>query len=212
MQKKGISRKDMEENNKSTIIGNITEKLSFDHMIRGKKFYAAKVAMSRCDGTRDVIPIIVPEDLFNSEIFSGKKYVGKKVEMRGQFRSHNKLGTDGKKHLVLFFFVKEIDFADGEDKNEISLRGYICKQPIYRITPKSKKAITDILIAVNRSTGESDYLPCIAWNKNAVSAGIMHVGDCVKIEGRIQSRMYPKDGKWKVAYEISIHKIKKIEE
>ena len=219
MQEKGVSRKDMAKNNKVIIRGKITEEFSLDHEVRRERFYATKVAASRYDGTIDVIPVIISGFLLNSEILS-EKNVGKTAEMRGQFRSRNEVGKDGKSHLKLFLFVKEFNFIDDdENQNEIFLRGYICKSPVYRRTSKAHKAISDLLIAVHRNYEQSDYLPCVAWNANAVRAGLMKIGDCIELEGRIQSRKYfkkdpsnPERGEWREAYEISINTMEKIEE
>ena len=155
------------------------------------------------------------------EILSGK-YAVKTVEIKGQFRSHNKLGEDGKSHLEIYLFAMEVAFIEDDtddDKNEIFLRGYLCKTPIYRKTPKSKKDISELFIAVNRQYGKSDYIPCIAWGRNARRVGIMQVGDCIELKGRIQSRKYfkknlsnPKDGEVKETYEISISDVHWIEE
>lgn len=215
MQKKRSSRREMAKNNQVVIIGKIKEEFFFDHEWKGEEFYVTTVAVKRqYDSSVDTIPIMITKKM-KDEKFSGKEYVRKKVEIIGQFRSHNKGKQDRKSHLKLFCFAQKIDFIDSnvDDKDEIFLRGFICKKPVYRITPKSKTPISDLLIAVNRKLGKSDYLPCIAWNANAVSTAIMNVGDCVEIEGRIQSRIYQKDGEWKEAYEISIVRInKKIEE
>lgn len=214
MQKKRPSRREMAKNNQVVIIGKIKEEFFFDHEWKGEEFYVTTVAVKRqYDSSVDTIPLMITKKV-KDEKFSGKEYVRKKVEIIGQFRSHNKWGKDRKSHLKLFCFAQKIDFIDSnvDDKDEIFLRGFICKKPVYRITPKSKTPISDLLIAVNRKLGKSDYLPCIAWNANAVSTAIMNVGDCVEIEGRIQSRIYHKGDEWNEAYEISIITIKKIEE
>lgn len=213
MQKKRPSRRKMAKNNQVVIIGRIKEEFSFDHKWKGEEFYLTTVAVRRNKDSVDTIPLIITKKM-KDENFSGKEYVRKKVQIIGQFRSHNKEKQDRKSHLKLFCFAKKIDFIDSDvdDKDEIFLRGFICKKPVYRITPKSKTPISDLLIAANRKLGKSDYLPCIAWDENAVSAATLDVGDCVEIEGRIQSRIYHKGDEWKEAYEISIIRIKKIEE
>ena len=213
MQKKRPSRREMAKNNQVVIVGRIKEEFFFDHKWKGEEFYLTTVAVRRNKDSVDTIPIMITKKM-KDEKFSGKEYVRKKVEIIGQFRSHNKGKQDRKSHLKLFCFAQKIDFIDSnvDDKDEIFLRGFICKKPVYRITPKSKTPISDLLIAVNRKLGKSDYLPCIAWNANAVSTAIMNVGDCVEIEGRIQSRIYHKGDEWNEAYEISIITIKKIEE
>lgn len=207
MHEKEISRKD---NNRAIIRGKIREEFSLDHEVRQESFYATKVAVSRHDGTIDMIPVIISEFLLNSEILS-EKNVGKTAEMRGQFRSRNK-----EAHLKLFLFVKEFNFVDDDNsQNEIFLRGYICKKPVYR----SNKIKSDLLIAVHRKYKQSDYLPCVTLDANAARASLMEIGDCIEAEGRIQSRKYfkkdpsnPKKGEWREAYEISIDRMEKVEE
>ena len=207
MHEKELSRKD---NNRAIIRGKIREEFSLDHEVRRERFYATKVAVSRYDGTIDVIPVIISEFLLNSEILS-EKNVGKTAEMRGQFRSRNK-----EAHLKLFLFVKEFNFVDDDNsQNEIFLRGYICKKPVYR----SNKIKSDLLIAVHRKYKQSDYLPCVTLDANAARASLMEIGDCIEAEGRIQSRKYfkkdpsnPKKGEWREAYEISIDRMEKVEE
>ena len=217
-----VSRKNSKkETNQVTIRGRIAEEFEFDHAVNWEKFYATRIAVRRNSGVEDMVPVIVSEVLLNPEILSGK-YTVKTVEMKGEFRSHNKSGEDGKSHLELYLFAIEVAFIEDDnddDKNEIFLRGYICKAPIYRKTPKSKQDISELFIAVNRQYGKSDYIPCIAWGRNAIRVAIMRVGDCIELKGRIQSRTYfkkdpsnPKGGECKEVYEISISDVHLIEE
>lgn len=221
-EKRKVSRRNSKEETNSVMIsGRITEEFKFDHEVKWEKFYATRIAVRRKSGVEDMVPVIVSEALLNPEILSGK-YAEKTVEMKGEFRSHNKPGEDGKSHLEIYLFAKEVAFIEDDtddNKNEIFLRGYICKPPIWRETPKSKKDISELFIAVNRQYGKSDYIPCIAWGRNARRVGIMQVGDCIELKGRIQSRKYfkknlfnPKDGEVKEAYEISISDVHLIEE
>ena len=118
--------------------------------------------------------------------------------------------------ILSFSFVKEFNFVDDDNsQNEIFLRGYICKKPVYR----SNKIKSDLLIAVHRKYKQSDYLPCVTLDANAARASLMEIGDCIEAEGRIQSRKYfkkdpsnPKKGEWREAYEISIDRMEKVEE
>ncbi len=217
-EKREVSREYLQkETNRVIIRGRIEEEFKFDY--KGK-FYVTRIAVRRESGINDMIPVIISEVLLNPEILSGK-YIGKTVEMKGEFRSYNKLGEDGKSHLKLFLFVKVINFKvdDNDDVNEIFLHGYLCKLPFYRRTSKSKREISDLFVAVNRQYGKSDYIPCIAWNRNARSSASMQIGDCIELKGRIQSRKYfkknpsnPEDGKLEEAYEVSINDMHLIEE
>ena len=72
--------------------------------------------------------------------------------------------------------------------NQIFLDGYICKETdLPEKTPLGRE-IADLLIAVNRSYGKSDYIPCICWGRNARFASGFEVGGHVQVWGRIQSR------------------------
>ena len=221
-EKRKVSRRNSkEETNRVMIRGRIAEEFKFDHSVKWEKFYATRIAVRRNSGVEDMVPVIVSEVLLNPEILSGK-YTVKTVKMKGEFRSHNKPGEDGKSHLEIYLFAMEVAFVEDDnddDKNEIFLRGYICKPPIWRETPKSKQDISELFIAVNRQYGKSDYIPCIAWGRNARRAGIMQVGDCIELKGRIQSRKYfkkdpsnPAGGELREVYEIFISNIHLIEE
>jgi len=141
---------------------------------------------------------------------------GSHICISGQFRSYNKL-IDGKSRLMLTVFVRDLEeVEESKNPNSIELIGYICKEPIYRITP-FKREICDILLAVNRAYNKSDYIPCIAWGRNARYVKNLDIGDKIVLNGRIQSRTYQKlleSGEYesKVAYEISINRISMAEE
>ena len=139
---------------------------------------------------------------------------GREIEVSGQFRSYNNYSGEGSK-LILTLFVHDIketdEFSDVENPNRIYLNGYICKLPVYRTTPFGRE-ITDIILAVNRPHGKSDYIPCICWGRNAKYASTLQVGDNIEITGRIQSREYQKkleDGNsiTKTAFEVSVSKL-----
>ena len=165
------------------------------------------VLVRRLSGQPDVLPITVSERLIADKEL--KK--GAEISAVGQFRSYNKL-VDGKSKLMLTVFIRELlDFSFGKNPNSIVLTGYICKQPIYRTTPFNRE-IADILLAVNRSYNKSDYIPCIAWGRNARFVKNLAVGEKVAISGRIQSREYQKkisetDVKVMTAYEVSVSKL-----
>ncbi len=198
------------ENNQVSIVGEITSDFTFSHEVYGEGFYMVEVAVSRLSNFADYIPLMVSERLIDVT----QNYIGQKIYATGQFRSYNK-HEENKNRLVLSVFVREIEFVEGEDdeikSNQIYLDGYICKEPIYRKTPLGRE-IADLLIAVNRSYGKSDYIPCICWGRNARFASGFEVGGHVQIWGRIQSREYVKkinenDVEKRTAYEISVSKI-----
>lgn len=208
-----------QESNKATLSGEIVSNFEFSHECYGEGFYAAMLASERLSGQKDIIPIMVSERIVDVEV----EWIGVNVDISGQFRSYNKC-EDGRRHLELSVFVREfeeIEFeheepGNGHDENLISLDGYICKEPKYRETPLGRE-IADILFAVNRPYGKSDYIPCVAWGRNAVYASGLEVGTRLRIEGRIQSREYQKrisDGEYetRTAYEVSIGKLTVVNE
>lgn len=194
-------------NNKAYVSGRILTKATFSHEIYGEGFYEMHVGVKRLSGQTDVLPITISERL----IEANKLEIGSDVNAFGQFRSYNKL-VDGKSKLMLTVFVRELlDFTPIKNPNTIVLSGYICKPPVYRTTPFNRE-IADILLAVNRSYNKSDYIPCIAWGRNARFAKNLAVGEKIAIAGRIQSREYQKrlsdeDVRTLVAYEVSVSKL-----
>ena len=165
------------------------------------------IKIERLSSQCDFIPITISERILREE---GLK-VGDMVALKGQFRSYNKF-VDGKSKLMLTVFVREIiEPVPNQNTNIIELEGYICKEPIYRTTP-FKREICDILLAVNRAYNKSDYLPCIAWGRNARFVSNLAVGEKLYLTGRIQSREYQKridenHTETRVAYEVSISKL-----
>ena len=196
------------ENNHLVLRGKIVSEKSYSHEIYGEKFYVFNLEVIRLSSTVDIIPITISERLLTSLDLE----IGKKVVVEGQFRSYNNYENE-RNRLILTVFAKEINEIEGEDEkdevtNEVTLVGYVCKKPIYRQTPFGRE-IADVLLAVNRAYNKSDYIPSIAWGRNARFCQNMEVGTEVKIVGRIQSRNYEKkleDGSVikKVAYEVSI--------
>ena len=198
------------ENNMVTISGKIVSNLEFSHEVYGEGFYNFMLEVPRLSESSDIIPVTVSERL----IAKDKPEMGDLVGIEGQFRSYNSYNNEGNK-LVLTVFAREIEILRDETRvknpNQIYLNGYVCKKPIYRTTPFGRE-ITDILLAVNRPYNKSDYIPCIAWGRNARYSESLQVGDNVKIWGRIQSREYQKklesgEVLTKVAYEVSISKM-----
>ena len=203
------------ENNQVTVVGTIASDFRFSHETFGEKFYLVDVETLRLSGTVDMIPVMVSDRMMNIE----SSNIGEKIRVSGQFRSFNRHDND-KNRLVLSVFAHEIEFLDemqsSLDCNEILLDGYICKEPNYRETPLGRE-IADILVAVNRSYGKSDYIPCIAWGRNAKYVSDLCVGTRIKVHGRIQSREYVKrlsktESETRVAYEVSVSKIELVEE
>ena len=196
------------ENNYIVLVGKITSDKVFSHEVYGESFYIFNLEIPRLSGTADTIPVTISERLIANFDLS----IGREVEIEGQFRSYNTYENQ-RSRLVLTVFAKDIkEYVEEEGRekisNEVVLTGYVCKKPIYRKTPFGRE-ISDILLAVNRAYNKSDYIPCIAWGRNARFCENMEVGTEVKIMGRVQSRMYEKkheDGtvETRVAYEVSV--------
>lgn len=198
------------ENNQVSMMGEIVSGFRFSHEVFGEGFYMVEIAVNRLSNYADYIPLMISERLINTE----EDYTGQYIHVVGQFRSYNR-HEEKKNRLVLSVFVRELEFLDEIDENEktnqIFLDGYICKEPIYRKTPLGRE-IADVLLAVNRSYGKSDYIPCICWGRNARFASGFEVGSHIQILGRIQSREYVKriseeETERRIAYEVSVSKV-----
>lgn len=200
--------------NKAGIVGIIEEDFEFSHVVYGESFFKTFVTIYRFSGVVDHVPVILSEKKLCVPVYGGNY-----VKILGDFRSFNVHDEDGKSHLKLFLFGKQIVYNPSADMvNMIYLKGYICKPPIYRKTPTGGIDIADVLVAVNFSNGKSAYVPCIAWNGDARYAAKLQVGDSVQFWGRIQSRDYfkvlqdcPDGGEMRQAYEVSIIRIEKID-
>ena len=195
------------ENNHLVLVGKIVSDKSYSHEIYGEKFYVFNLEVVRLSSTVDIIPITISERLLTGIELK----IGNKVSVEGQFRSYNNYENE-RNRLILTVFAKEIIEVSEEEKdevtNEVTLVGYVCKKPVYRQTPFGRE-IADVLLAVNRAYNKSDYIPCIAWGRNARFCQNIEVGTEVKIIGRVQSRTYEKkfeDGtaETRVAYEVSV--------
>ena len=198
------------ENNQVSIMGKIASQFTFSHQVFGEGFYMLDVLVKRLSDSEDRIPVMVSERLVDVT----ENYEGEYIQVTGQFRSYNR-HEEKKNRLVLSVFAREISFVEDEDdsvkSNQIFLDGYICKPPVYRKTPLGRE-IADLLIAVNRPYGKSDYIPCICWGRNARYASAFQVGGHVLIWGRIQSREYMKrlsdtESEKRTAYEVSVSKL-----
>lgn len=205
------------DTNMVTIVGKIISEKEFSHEMYGEGFYSFNLEVPRLSESVDVLPITISERLIvNMDI-----RMGKYVLVEGQLRSYNRY-IDNSNKLVLTVFARDIYMPEDDEElkellkkpNEIYVDGYICKSPIYRTTPFGRE-ITDLLVAVNRPYNKSDYIPCIAWGRNARFCQRLLVGDHVRLWGRIQSREYQKklnNGEMisRVAYEVSISKLEYI--
>jgi single-stranded DNA-binding protein len=201
------------DNNWVCIAGKVDSDLSFSHEMYGEGFYSFYMSVPRLSAYVDRLPVTVSERLIGEIDLN----IGAEIIVEGQFRSYNKF-TDGTNRLVLTIFAREIINRTEEVKNpnQIFLNGFVCKAPIYRTTP-FKREIADLLIAVNRAYNKSDYIPTIAWGRNARFCQKLEVGDNLKIWGRIQSREYQKryptgEVVEKVAYEVSVSKMEIVRE
>lgn len=197
------------QNNRAYVAGKVLSAPVFSHEVMGERFYDFVLGVRRLSEQEDEIPVTVSDRLFLSE---DELAVGTTVAVEGQLRSYNKI-VDGKSKLVLRIFARELCEPSGEAPNIIELEGYVCKTPVYRTTP-FKREICDLLLAVNRAYNKSDYIPAIAWGRNARYAGEFKVGDRVSVVGRIQSRVYQKtleNGtvENRTAYEVSVSKMEK---
>lgn len=228
------------ENNYLTLVGKVASDKKFSHEIYGERFYSFDLCIPRLSGSADIIPVTASERLFTDEMLQD----GTKLLIKGQFRSYNSYENERNK-LILTVFAKDIEEVKEDEEvvetenveetenvdseearkeafkkdyitNEVVLIGYICKKPVYRQTPFGRE-IADLLLAVNRAYNKSDYIPSIAWGRNARFCQNLEVGTEVKIVGRVQSRNYEKkleDGTVlkKVAYEVSIGSLEVVKE
>ena len=201
-----------EKNNRVYLTGEIVSDASFSHEVYGEGFYEFFVKVMRLSGQADILPVTVSERL----ISGGELEKGKPISAIGQFRSYNKI-ENGRSRLMLTVFVRELIEEDPDkNPNNILLSGYICKPPVYRTTPFNRE-IADVLVAVNRAYNKSDYIPCIAWGRNARFVKSLSVGDRIAVSGRIQSREYQKklsetETKTMTAYEVSVSKLAAFED
>ena len=198
------------ENNQVTVMGEIVSGFSYSHEIFGEGFYMVDLRVNRLSESADIIPLMVSERLIDVT----EDYQGYSIAVNGQFRSYNR-HEERKNRLVLSVFAREIEFVETVEEssksNQIYLDGYICKAPIYRKTPL-RREIADLLLAVNRPYGKSDYIPCICWGRNARFASGFQVGERCELWGRIQSREYMKKLdeetlEKRIAYEVSVSKL-----
>lgn len=203
------------DNNQVSVAGEIVSEFKFSHEVFGEGFYSLEIRVGRLSDSYDLIPLMISERLMDVKA----DYRGQYIEVLGQFRSYNRHEAS-RNRLVLSVFAREVNICQEEDStvkpNHIYLDGYICKAPVYRKTPLGRE-IADLLVAVNRPYGKSDYIPCICWGRNARFAEKFQVGEHIQLWGRIQSREYQKklsenEVEKRVAYEVSVSKLECIEE
>lgn len=198
------------DNNQVIVAGEVVSDFKYSHDVFGEGFYLMEISVNRLSDTYDIIPVMVSERLMNMK----ESCKGQFVEVDGQFRSYNR-HENNRNRLVLSVFAREVKICDKDTEiqkpNYIFLDGFVCKQPIYRKTPLGRE-IADILLAVNRPYGKSDYIPCICWGRNARFADSFQVGEHIQVWGRIQSREYQKkisetEFEKRIAYEVSVSKL-----
>lgn len=197
------------ENNQLTLCGVIESAPVMDHEVFGEHFYRMDLRVPRLSGAQDVLPVTVSERLMNSQIAPGVR-----VTVQGQLRSYNKVMGGAGRLLLTAFAQRLLAPDDEENPNLIHLSGAICKPPAFRTTPFGRE-ISDLMLAVNRAFGKSDYIPCIAWGRTARYASQLRVGDHLEVQGRFQSREYQKqmpDGTVmnRMAYEVSISRLSRL--
>ena len=183
-------------NNQVNIYGEVVSEFAFSHEVYGEGFYMVYLSVKRLSQVYDKIPLMVSERLIDIT----KDYRGMYMEASGQFRSYNR-HEENHNRLVLSVFVRDLHMDEEEMEVE---------KPLGR-------EIADLLMAVNRPYGKSDYIPCICWGRNARYADGFGVGEHVQLWGRIQSREYQKqvgdeEYETRVAYEISVSKLECVEE
>lgn len=200
------------QNQKIKLSGILESELTFSHAVYKEKFYEGRIIIERLSGTEDRIPILIPERLIDIKTL----WPGDFLCVNGEIRSYNQQNESGNSKLLLHVFAEEIE-RPGEEKHENNcfMEGFLCKEPIYRKTPYGRE-ICDILLAVNRPYGKSDYIPCICWGRNARFASGLEVGTRLKVQGRVQSREYFKEisegySERRTAYEVSISQMEVVE-
>lgn len=190
-------------NNRMTACGRLERAPELSHEVMNEPFYTGTLLVKRLSGAVDRLPVTLPGKL----IAESGVPLDSLLLMTGQVRSYNKV-IEGAGRLMITLFAQSVTPTnDNETLNRVELCGALCKPPVYRSTPFGRE-ICDMMLAVNRAFGKSDYIPCIAWGRNAQYASRFHVGDHLRIGGRLQSREYQKlmdNGEYIVrnAFEVS---------
>ncbi len=188
--------------NRGILVGTVAGEPTFSHENHGEDYYRLTLQVSRLSGVEDILHVIVSRTLLEECPAAD----GDQVEVTGEVRSYNNRSGQGSK-LQIFLFAHQLALTGELPRNDVQLTGALCRPPVYRRTPMGRE-ICDLLLAVNRRYGQSDYLPCIAWGSLARQCREMEVGDRISFSGRLQSRNYVKviDGteEKRTAFEISI--------
>lgn len=173
----------------------------FSHQSHDERFYRFPLAVERLSGNKDVLNIVFSGRLLPPERITA----GERLEVRGSLRTFNNKSGVGAK-LVITVLAQEIRSTVDDHTNDLTLVGTICRRGEPRRTPLGRE-ICDFTLAVNRRYGRSDYLPCIAWGSLAQRCATMEVGGRLRLEGRLQSRVYTKQlgnrSEERVAFECS---------
>jgi len=196
--------------NRIVAAGVLTEEPVLSHEVMNEPFYAATLEVKRLSGAVDRIPLTLPGKL----VPEGGFPLHTLLLVEGQVRSYNKI-VEGAGRLMVTLFAQRVTEGGDETMNRVEIVGALCKPPVYRSTPFGRE-ICDMMLAVTRAFGKSDYIPCIAWGRNAQYASRFAVGDKVCVSGRLQSREYQKlleNGEYLVrnAYEVSAFTIEAFE-
>lgn len=188
-------------NNRITLRGSLQDLPTFSHENHGRQFFRFMLEVPRLSGAVDILPVIAEESILNQIDPTG----GEMLTVTGQIRSHNQR-VEGVRRLMVFVFADSVTAEDGPAINEVELEGPLCKEPIYRKTPLGRE-ICDVMLAVPRAFHRADYLPCILWGRIAQEVSVCHTSDVIRIQGRLQSRIYnkltPEGLQERTAYEIS---------
>ena len=186
------------------LCGTIVGTPEVGHEAFGEKFYYLTLGVPRLSGAQDHLPVTLSERLLDGAMLKE----GEQLAIEGQVRSYNKIIDGSGRLLITAFAQRSVEVDEHENPNQIQLTGTLCKAPAYRTTPFGRE-IADMMLAVNRAYGKSDYIPCITWGRSARFAAKLSVGDRIMLTGRLQSRAYQKqmpDGSVveKTAYEVSV--------
>ena len=195
------------------ICGEVIDGAKLSHQTYGEAFYTFTMGIFRNSGFEDKVKIMMSERLLATIDLAEGMF----LEIKGQIRTYNE-AVEGRNRLNIVVFVQEFSVVEDicEYINDIHLEGYICKSPLSRTSPLGRR-ICDLMLAVNRMYNKSDYIPCIAWGRNAIYSGTLDIGDKISITGRLQSRQYKKrtedgDVLLKTAYEVSVLKLESLAE
>lgn len=187
--------------NSITVRGSLTALPEYSHENHGRKFYRFTLEVPRLSGAVDLLPVIAEQQLVETL----DPCAGSMLCVTGQIRSHNQR-SEGARHLLIFIFAQSVTVDDGEPMNDVSIEGPLCREPTFRRTPLGRD-ICDAMLAVPRAFRRADYLPCILWGRTAQEIAACHTSDCIRIYGRLQSRVYtkltPEGTQERTAYEIS---------